>query len=205
MAKRGRKSAYINKLTTKDENLLKALKNVGYLTQQHVKDEIGLSDKRLLNFQRDNYVEKCAYYNKKTKDMEHIYRLTNRGKTLCETQLGLVNFYKSASARHDLCVANTYFSFSVEDREKWHTEGDMRHIMHQHADRIEKEGDVVRADELRAMLKDGTMSVPDAGIIMKDGRFVAIEVITSSYGTAELAAKEAYVEEMGFSYQTIKI
>lgn len=177
---------------------------MGYLTQQHVKDEIGLSDKRLLNFQRDNYLEKCAYYNKKTKEAEHIYRLTARGKTLCETQLDLTNFYKSVSARHDLVVADTYFSFSVDEREKWHTEGDMRNIIHQHIDRIENEGDVVRADELREMLKDGRMSVPDAGIV-KDGRFIAIEVITSSYGTAELQAKEAYVEEMGFIYETIKI
>ncbi|MFJ5772545.1 hypothetical protein [Psychrobacillus sp. NPDC093180] len=204
MAKRGRKSAYIVKLTSKDQNLLKALKNVGYLTQQHVQSEIGLSAKRLLNFQRDNYIEKCAFYNKETKEAEHIYRLTDRGKTLCQTQLNLDNFYKSASARHDLGVANTYFSFSTEDREKWKTEGDMRNIMHQHIERVENEGDVARADELRAMLRNGTMSVPDAGIL-KDGRFVAIEVITSSYGLVELAAKEAYVEEMGFEYKTIKI
>lgn len=204
MAKRGRKSAYIQKLTTKDRNLLIALKNVGYLTQQHVRSEIGLSAKRLLNFQRDNYIEKCAFYNKETKEAEHIYRLTNRGKTLCETQLGIRNFYKSVSARHDLVVADTYFSYSVGEREDWHTEADMRHIVHQHIERVENEGDVVRADELRAMLKDGRMSVPDAGIV-KGEQFIAIEVITSSYGTAELAAKEAYVEEMGFEYKTIKI
>lgn len=120
------------------------------------------------------------------------------------TQLNLDNFYKSSSARHDLVVADTYFSFPVEERESWHTEGDMRQIIHQHEERLENEGDISRAEEIRKMLKDGTMSVPDAGV-MRDGQLVAIEIITSSYGTAELAAKEAYVQELGFGYETIKI
>lgn len=204
MAKRGRKSAYINKLTTKDRNLLKALKNVGYLTQQHVKEEIGLSDKRLLNFQRDNYVERCAFYNKKTKEAEHIYRLTDRGKTLCETQLGLENFYKSVSARHDLGLADQYFNLSIEERESWRTEGDLRNELQNHIENLRNVGEIGRSEELKEMMQERTISVPDGGY-MKDGQVVTVEVVTSSYGLVELAAKESYVEEMGFGYEIIKI
>lgn len=169
-----------------------------------MKEEIGLADKRLLNFQRDGYVERCAYFNRKTKVSEHIYRLTDKGKELCSTQLNINNFYKSSSARHDLALADKYFSFSPEERTTWFTEADLRNQFHQHIETLQDRGENVRVEDLRNMLQERLISVPD-GAVMKDGHVMSVEVVTNSYGTAELHSKELFVQEMGFNYEDIKI
>lgn len=201
---RGRKASYINKLTSKDQNLLQAFRNVGYLSKRHVKEDIGLADKRILNFQRDGYVERCAYYNRQTKEAEHIYRLTDKGKELCSTQLNIANFYKSSSARHDLALADKYFSFRQEERMTWMTEADLRDQFHQHIEALLERGEYIRAYDLQEGLQERIISVPD-GACVKGGDVISIEVVTSSYGTVELNAKEFFVQEMGFNYETIKI
>lgn len=201
---RGRKKQYINKLTTKDRDLLKAFRNVGYLNQRHIKQEIGLSDNRLLNFKRDGYIEQCAYLNRQTKEMEHVYRLTDKGKKLVSTQMNLDNFYKSSSARHDLALADKYFSLSNADRENWLTESDLRDRFNEHIEKLQDQGEIERAEQLREMLQERTINVPD-GAFMKEGQIMFVEIVTNSYGTAELQAKQEFVQEMGVNYETIKI
>nr|WP_027415040.1 hypothetical protein [Aneurinibacillus terranovensis] len=201
---RGRKSNYINKLTNKDQNFLKALRNVGYLNQNHIKEHIGLTDKRVVNYERDGLIERCAYLNRETKEMEHIWRLTDKGRDLTSTQMNLDNFYKSSSARHDLGLADKYFSLSQSDRDHWLTEADLRDRLYEQIENLQEQREIARAEELREMLQERMISPPDGGC-MRGEHMVTFEIITSSYGPAELAAKDEYVQEMGVQYETIKI
>jgi len=201
---RGRKSQYINKLTSKDQAFLKSLRCVGYLNQNHIKNHVGLTDKRVQNFERDGYVERCAYLNRQTKEMEHVWRLTDKGKELASTQMNLSNFYRSSSARHDLALADKYFSLPEADREHWLTEGDLRDMLKERIEKLQEQGELARADQLREMLQDRTISVPD-GACVKGEQIFAYEIVTNSYGEAELQAKQEYVQEMGIAYETIKI
>lgn len=47
--------------------------------------------------------------------------------------------------------------------------------------------------------------MPDASYINDSGEIVAYEVITNSYGSTELIAKEALVEIMNYRYETTRI
>lgn len=201
---RGRKSSYINKLTSKDQVFLKSLRDVGYLSQRHIKEEITLADKRLLNYMRDGYIEKCGYINRQTKESEFVYRLTSKGRTLAETQLNYRDFYKSSSARHDLALADKYFSLSEADRATWRTETEMRKQFKQRIEQLHQRGQHARAFTLDEALKKREISIPD-GAYVRDGQIYTVEIVTAAYGTAELAAKEAFIAEAGYKYETIKI
>ncbi|HGE5805187.1 hypothetical protein NYE71_32815 [Bacillus sp. FSL K6-0273] len=202
---RGRKKQYIKKLTTKDSRMLQAFRSVGYMNEKHLKDDLSQADKRIKNFERDGYIEKCSVYRHDKRSMESVYRLTGKGKELASTQLNLKNFYRSCSSRHDLAVADRYFRASEEQRSNWLTERDWKDRMQEHIQSLYEAREIARASQLQERLEERSMSYPDGGYVSETGQVIAIEVITKNYSEAEIEAKEEFVQELKADYQSVRI
>lgn len=202
---RGRKKQYIKKLTTKDSRMLQAFRSVGYMNEKHLKDDLSQADKRIKNFERDGYIEKCSVYRHDKRSMESVYRLTGKGKELASTQLNLKNFYRSCSSRHDLAVADRYFRASEEQRSNWLTEQDWKDRMEDHIQSLYNRGEITRASQLQDRLQEHSLSYTDGGYVTESGRVVAIEVITKNYSEAEIKAKEEFVQELKAEYESVRI
>ncbi|SCW86699.1 hypothetical protein SAMN04487970_10823 [Paenibacillus tianmuensis] len=86
---RGRKSSYVKTITTKDHNMLHVFRCVGYLTEHHLKAELGQREKRIQAYLRDGYIERCSVYNRSSHQINEVYRLTTKGKELGRNQLAL--------------------------------------------------------------------------------------------------------------------
>lgn len=200
MAK-GRKSQYVSKLTSKDQEMLRAFRNVGYLKDRHLKD-LGQRDKRIQNFVRDKYIEKCAVFNERRHTLEHVYRLTDKGMGLCRDQLDLNYFYRSNSVSHDLALAARYFELSQRERERWITEPRFRDMMKEH---IENMQDRAEAERVTQMLKEHTISPIDGGYVNEQGIIISVEITTDSYGRQEIQAKQDFCAVLGVSYESYKI
>ncbi|QGQ93791.1 hypothetical protein EHS13_02160 [Paenibacillus psychroresistens] len=201
---RGRKSNYINKLTSKDQAMLRAFRNCGFLQKSHLQDKLGLSDRRIENFIRDQYIEKCVVDNNKTKEAEYVYRLSKKGQELCKNHLNLSNFYASQSVRHDNALAKKYFEMSSEQQLSWLTERDWRDRFEAKISDLRFQGKDQRADELISLYKRNLLSLPDGGYSNGES-IVAVEVTTSSYGNEEIQAKENFTQIMNAKFHEIKI
>lgn len=197
MGKRGRKSSYINTLTTKDRRMLTAFRNVGYIKQSDLKEELEQSDNRIRNFCRNDYLEKCSYLNVHTHETFHVYRLTPAGKKYCEKQLGMTNFYRSSSAEHDLSVSEHYFELSAKEQDSWLTETDLRQeLLRRNPDRFE---------ELQTEIQNHEISSLDGGYINDEScEFVGVEVITRGYDSADIEAKVKFARELNIEFERIK-
>lgn len=176
--------------------MLRAFKNVGYLNLTMLKEDLGQADRRIKNFTRDGYIEKVSYLNKKTKNAEFAYRLTDKGKTLCTNNVSVNSFYKSSSVNHDLGLANIYFSLEQENRDNWITENEWRDIFKEHIEKL----DFTERDRYREMLENRQISPADGGYIDRTGNLVAVEIITSSYRQNDIQAKEVFAETLNAEY-----
>lgn len=184
---RGKKKQYINVLTSKDKEMLRAFWNCGRLSSDHLKGGLAMSDRRVVNFQRDGYVEKARLLNLKTKEMDAVYQLTEKGRSTVESYLNLTHCYKSNSGRHDLAVADKYFSLTKDERNTWQTEGQLRERSYGY----ETEGKRI--------------SATDGAYVAENGRFIAFEVVTRNYGKAEIEAKENFSAALGMQLEMTRI
>ncbi len=199
-----RKSHYISKLTSKDADMLKAFSRVGYLSPGQLKGNLGIADRRVTNFGRDGYIEKVPFIDKKSRNAVFAYRLTDKGKSLCSNQLQIESFYRSSSAIHDLALADKYFTVEKNLRDSWITESQWRSRFEEYlSDLYNKDHD--RWEELYDLLKEGHISPPDGGYVSSEGVEIALEVITSSYGEAEIIAKENFVQTLEVVYNQIRV
>jgi len=199
---KGRKANYIQKLTNKDIEMLKAFGRTGYITKDQLKEHLKVADRRIINFERDKYIEKVSYLDKSTKDSAFAYRLTNKGQALCSNQLNIESFYRSSSPLHDITFTNNYFKIKDEILE-WITESQWRDRMDNYLIHLKTE-DHDRWIEITEMWEKGLISPPDGGYVNSQGVEIAMEVITSNYGTVEIEAKETFVEILQAEYIEIR-
>jgi hypothetical protein len=184
--------------------LLKAFSRVGYLSSGQLRGDLDIADRRVTNFVRDGYIEKVPFIDKKSKNIEFAYRLTDKGKTLCSNQLQVESFYRSSSAIHDLALADKYFTIDKDLRDSWITESQWRGRFEEYLNDLHNK-DCDRWEELYDQLKEGLISPPDGGYVNGEGVEIALEVITSSYGEAELLAKENFVQTLEVVYNQIRV
>lgn len=185
---RGRKKQYVKTFTSKDKDMLRAFRNCGRLSEDHLKENLSMSDRRVVNFQRDGYVEKARLLNRKTKEMDAVYQLTEKGRSAVESYLNLTHCYRSNSGRHDLGVADRYLSLTKDEQSTWQTEGELRETYQQ---------------------KYGTLpdnfSATDGAYIAENGRFISFEVVTRNYGQVEIQAKENFAAALGMQLEMTRI
>lgn len=201
---RGRKSQYINKLTSKDKNMLRAFRNVGYLREDHLKDKLGMSGRRIQNFIRDGHIERVSVFDKHTKAVSVVYRLTEKGQEFTRQQMNLYNFYRSSSVQHDLALSQRYFQATTEQQHGWLTEKDWKDRFEQYVEQLREQQQYDQADELEKMREQNLISFADGGYVTEE-TVVAIEIVTSNYGQAEIEAKTEFAQVMNAEYQSYKI
>lgn len=185
---RGRKKQYIKTLTSKDKEMLRAFRNCGRLSDSHLKNDLLMADRRVVNFQRDGYVEKARLLNPKTREMDAVYQLTEKGRSAVESHLNLTHCYLSNSGHHDLGVADKYFSLAEDRRSSWQTESELRETYQ------ERYGDL-----------PDNFSATDGAYLASDGRFISFEVVTRNYSQVEIQAKENFAAALGMQLEMTRI
>lgn len=191
---RGRKKQYVKTFTSKDKDMLRAFRNCGRLSDSHLKNDLSMSDRRVVNFQRDGYVEKARLLNRKTKEMDAVYQLTEKGRSAVESYLNLTHCYRSVGGRHDLAVADKYFSLTKVEQNSWQTEGELRELFHA---KYGTQGDYA--------VENKEVSTTDAAYVAENGRSISFEVVTKNYGQVEIQAKENFAEALGMQLEISKI
>jgi DNA-binding HxlR family transcriptional regulator len=193
---------YITQFFNRDKMAFNALSKVGHATPSQLKS-CGVADSRIKNYVRDGLVEKVAY--KSGKDTGEAYKLTKAGREMASNNWGIKNHYHAQSVKHDLDIANKFFSLSDSQRDTWKTETELRDRFEERIQEIRDQGDEDTAKMYEDMLNQGLISMPDASYETEDGVEICYEVITNNYGEAELQAKEAYVQIVKCEYETSRV
>lgn len=193
---------YISQFFRRDQQAFTAMSKCGHITSQHMK-ECNVVESRIKNYVRDGLVERVAYKTNTTTD--YAYKLTRHGREVAERNWGVNNHYHAQSPKHDISIANKYFSLSERERETWKTETELRENFAQKLRQLKEQGEEETAKLYEEMLEKGLISMPDASYEAENGIQVAYEVITNNYGKQELQAKEAYVEVVKCKYEVERV
>lgn len=192
---------YIRNLYSRDEKAFTAFNKVGNLTKEHL-NKLDISDTRIKNYCRENYIEKVSYSVKNETENRVAYRLTDEGKSVANEKFRLSNFNQSLSVRHNIDVADKYFSLSQSERETVLNEREVRELVQEQINSIEQQQD---RDRYQQMLDEGRMSMPDMVYKSETGTVIAYETITNNYNETEIRAKEETCEFLKIELETNKI
>lgn len=195
---------YIPNLYGRDKDTFNAFKNCGHLTAQQLKQKCDISPTRLKNYIREGYVEKVSYMVKGQTKNSISYKTTAYGREVAGKEFGLKNFYHAQSPQHDVAVATKYFSLNEKERESVKNEQEIRIEIESKIQQL-MEYERERAEEYKEMLQEGLISVPDFMYTSKEGIEIAYEVITDSYGKAQIEAKERACEILEVQLEQKKI
>jgi DNA-binding Lrp family transcriptional regulator len=190
LGRKGRKSQYVERITTKDRRMLSGLARVGYMGLRQLNEDMGISMNRIKNFVREGYIIRSEHVYKPTGNGMPVFNLTDKGKNLCSRETALIQFYISASASHDLALSQKYSETEEEYQCRWIVEMEWR-------DRFRAEFGIEPAQL--------NMSPPDGGYITSSGELVAIEVVTSSYTDEDIQSKIEFCEKIGATYTEVRI
>lgn len=191
-----RKKTYIQQPSRKDTRLCDALRCCNHLSREQAISIV--SRHRLDSYIKQGVVERLYHITKQGQKIE-VYALTANGRKWIDrniTELRQHSYYCSPTApMHNIKLAE---EFLRQDRTDWLTERDLRNIL---ADAIAERDN---AAELLDDMRNGLISVPDGAYRTTDGQIECVEIINNHYGTAEIAAKDAFAEVTGLSITYIK-
>ena len=181
----GRKSHYVQTVNHKDIDFLNALRCCGLCTKSQATKFI--SANRLKNFALDKTIEKCSFITKNGTRQE-AYRITNEGKVWVSEhipQLSDRKFYSSTGIEHDLKIMDKILTLTLEERQTMRCESEIRDEFKQMLDKLLQEQEYDRYEQLYNAMQNHTISMPDLAYCANE----YYEVITDSYGQAEIQAK----------------
>lgn len=197
-----RSKPYITQFFQRDRLAFTAMSRVGHVTKEHLRS-CGLADSRIKNYLKDGLIEKVAY--KDGNKAGECYKLTRLGREIAERNWSIRDHYHAQSPRHDLSLANKYFSLQDHLRDTWRTETQVRDMFQEKLSQMRDQGEEQLSKMYEDMLNKSLISMPDAVYTNEQGVQVAYEVITNSYGQEEIQAKEAFVAIMKTDYETTRI
>ena len=189
----GRKSHYVQSINHKDIDFLNSLRCSGICTKSQATQFI--SAKRLKNFVLDRTLEKCSFITKDGQRQE-VYRIGKQGEKFIERQIPQIpnRYYSSTGQEHDLKLMDKILTLSREERQTMRCESEIRDEFKERLQTYLEQGDTERYNQLyEAMFITHSISMPDLGYGVEE----YYEVITSSYGEAEIASKAEAVEIIG--------
>ena len=189
----GRKSHYVQSINHKDIDFLNSLRCSGICTKSQATQFI--SANRLKNFVLDRTLEKCSVVSKDGQRQE-VYRISKQGEKFIERQIPQIpnRYYSSTGQEHDLKLMDKILTLSREERQTMRCESEIRDEFKERLQTYLEQGDTERYNQLyEAMFITHSISMPDLGYGVEE----YYEVITSSYGEAEIAAKAEAVEIIG--------
>lgn len=190
-----RKEHYINRLSHKDEALLRILKD-----SQHISKEQALlyiSRSRLENYCKEGVLIKKHYMDSNCQ--KTAYELTSFGRKFIVKNYPHFagGFYQSSRAiKHNLALAQQIIEHA---QSRWFNERELREMM---AERVVDAGDM-RWHYLQ-MLEHNGISPTDGAYVNEQGEICLVEIINGNYGAEQIAAKEAFAEVMHASIQFVR-
>lgn len=196
-----RKSHYVQTINHKDIDFLNALRCGGVCTKSQATQFI--SPNRLKNFVLDKTLEKCSHTLPDGKRQE-VYRITNEGKAWIREHIDSLadrKFYSSTGVQHDIQLMDKILSLSREERLTMRCEAEIRDEFKERLQELLLNRDYDRYDRLYNAIQDRSISMPD----LCYGVDEYYEVITSSYGEAEIQAKVEAVSVIGGTLETQRI
>ena len=189
----------INKITQffeRDRAALTAMGNCGYVTRDQLK-ECGITDGRIKNYLHDGYT--------KAGDKSLGYKLTDKGKELLSKNYGKDVTYNAQSEKHDLGIAEKYFSLNQDQRDTWKNESELREEFSDKLQELRDHGEEELADLYEEMYQSHEISMCDGSYQDENGVETYYEIITNNYGEAEMMAKEALAQIMRVEYEPHRV
>lgn len=196
-----RKSHYIQTINHKDIDFLNALRCSGVCTKSQA--TMFISANRLKNFVLDRTLEKCSHILSNGKRQE-VYHITAEGKAWIREHIDSLadrKFYSSTGVQHDIQLMDKILSLSREERLTMRCEAEIRDEFKERLQKLLSNRDYDRYDRLYNAIQDRSISMPDLAYGVDE----YYEVITSSYGEAEIQAKVEAVSVIGGTLETQRI
>lgn len=196
-----RKSHYVQTVNHRDIDFLNSLRCSGVCTKQQALEFI--SSNRLKNFVLDRTLEKCSHTLPDGKRQE-VYRISNEGKAWIREHIDSLadrKFYSSTGVQHDIQLMDKILSLSREERLTMRCESEIRDEFKERLQELLLNKDYERYDILHNALQDHSISIPD----LCYGIDEYYEVITSSYGEAEIQTKIEAVASIGGNLEMERI
>ncbi len=196
---------HIKALNHKDKEVFRCLSKTGWITKEDAKEYFNVTERRLDNYSKDNYIEKIET------EKGDYYKLSEEGKNLTEKNWGFENHYSTQSVKHDYKITEKYLSLEQEQRESCYTERELRHQITAKAKELinsDSFEDIARGEEILKGLKDKIITCPDLAyveITETVKRVIAYEVVTRNYTKEDIQAKENYCTVMEYSYEQVRV
>lgn len=187
---------YIKNFMYRDQKALMSISKCGHVSHNQLQNFI--ADSRIKNYCRDGLVTK-EVFNKTNGEQMVGYKLTSDGKRFIEKNYGFNEHQVAQSLIHDLGISDKYFSLTEKEQSTWQTETQLRDQLQEQINEL-RNLEVDRYNELIEMMERREISVPDCSYTI-GGVTITYEVVTNSYGRAELQAKEEYANVMGTSIE----
>lgn len=197
-----KRKPYITQFFERDRLAFTALFRTGHVSYEHLR-YCGLADSRIKNLIRDGHYEKVVY--KHSGEIKECYKLSKLGRAMGCRLWGLEKPYHAQNPTHDIAIAEKYFSISVECRDQWATDSQIRDKFQGQLNDLRNQGKEEVARVYEDMLNRGLISMPDALYVDVNGTEIAFEVVTNTYGQDEMRAKEALVEIVNYRYETTRV
>lgn len=193
------KKTWITNWYPRDEHVFNAFATCGALQKEDMNEYV--KDKRIKNYERDGYIEKCT----DTRTGDEYYKLTEKGKDLCRDQYDRepTRFY---SWNHEKGNRDMYFMMSKSQRMEQMSEPELRRTITNYFEELKQsncEEERERGHKMQADYKAGRISCPDFGVlkINEQSREVEraefCETITASYKPEEVDAKFGMSQAFG--------
>ena len=196
-----RKSHYIQTVNHRDADFLNALRCGGLCTKQQALTFV--SGNRLKNFVLDKTLEKCSFLDRNGKRQE-AYRITEQGKEWVKQHIPELSdrkFYRSNGTAHDLKLMDKICLLSREQRATMRCEAEIRDEFRQRLQTLLDNREYDRYEQLYTTMQQHTVSMPD----LCYGVEQFYEVVTATYGAAEIEAKIDAVAAIGGTLEMERI
>lgn len=195
---------HISKIYPRDRSALNTLAKCGHVSHEQLREF--LRDKRISGYCKDGLIEKSVYSQPGGKEQDKtVYHLTDRGRNFCRRELSISHIYSAQNPAHDLPLATRYLSLTEHERATWKTESQCREELLGHIRQLREQGEAERARELWEKMREGRISMPDALYTASGGVSMAFEVVTDSYGQAEIEAKEEAAEALNAQIEFCRV
>jgi len=133
-----------------------------------------------------------------TDKSKEVFTLTDKGRKWISRNIHETRHmspYRSSTAvEHNIKLSEVYLQSMRDGQSRWLTERDLQQLFF---DTIREWDDY---QQLMDEYQEHKISAPD-GAIVHDRKICLVEIITSSYTFAQIAAKESYSSYMGMSIQ----
>lgn len=187
----------------KDILALSVAAHCGSISRESLKNFISRS--RIKTFEK-SLIKKVSYPEKYGTGTRECFVLTDKGKQFVKDECHIDKIVSNGESYHHNENVSRWICQNLNKQEIGSilNERQARDIIEDHLAQYREQGDFERYYELQEQLEHGKISMPD--IIYKDsstGEMVCVEITTSSYKEADIAAKETAANELGMAIQFV--